>query len=345
MTGVARIIAAYARQFGVDPRAAMAIANVEGGLHYGAVGDSGSSYGPFQLHVGGALPPGRTAAWANSPAGIRYAISRMASSGARGLTGRAAVAAISSRFERPADVQGEIARAMTWYSQHGGPLPTGRLPLPGAGGRPQGPGSGSPTQGGVDPRQMAFQMLTNFAQSGSTVGVQGMAPSPFSGLLSMVQAAQGDQTHAPAFMPHEHGPAGPVSGRIGAPLPSMVLTSGYGPRVGVVSGESFHYGVDLSAPTGTPIHAMEPGKVIVAGMYGSGGYTVVIKDARGREWFYHHMYRPPGVHVGQSVGIGQVLGGVGQTGAATGPHLHVGLQVRGQWVNPTRFIRRAFRRR
>lgn len=345
MSNVARIISLYARQYGVDPRAAMAIANYEGGLHWGAVGDQGTSYGPFQLHVGGALPRGRNAAWANSPAGIAYAIRQMAGSGARGLTGRAAVSAISRNFERPADPATEIARAMQWYSGHGG-ISNAASAAPPSGASPLSSRAGGAQQGG-GVRQMAAQMLMNFAQTGMVGGSD--QTSPFASIMqlqAMARARQGDAQHAPAAMPG--GQAGgrvPMGGGLSAPLPSMTLTSGYGPRVGVVNGETFHYGVDLSAPTGTPIHAMVGGKVLFAGMYGSGGYTVIVKDAQGREWFYHHMYRPPGVHVGQTIGVGSVLGGVGQTGAATGPHLHVGLQVKGHWVDPTRFIRRAFRRR
>jgi hypothetical protein len=56
---VAKLIRRYSRQFGVDPRAALAVAMGEGGLRWGAVGDNGTSYGPFQLHVGGALPAGK----------------------------------------------------------------------------------------------------------------------------------------------------------------------------------------------------------------------------------------------------------------------------------------------
>jgi cell wall-associated NlpC family hydrolase len=104
-----------ARRHGVDPRAAIAVARQEGGLNAGAVGDSGTSYGPFQLHVGGALPRGRGASWANSPAGIDYALGAMARSGAKGLTGPQAVRTIVSRFERPANPQREISRAMSSY--------------------------------------------------------------------------------------------------------------------------------------------------------------------------------------------------------------------------------------
>jgi hypothetical protein len=113
----AHLIVQYARQLGVDPAAALAVASAEGGTSFGAVGDSGSSYGPFQLHVGGALPRGKTAAWANSPAGLLYALRQIAGV-SRGLTGQAAVANIVRRFERPAAPGPEIQRAMSAYGRY-----------------------------------------------------------------------------------------------------------------------------------------------------------------------------------------------------------------------------------
>ena len=113
-----QLITQLAQRYGVDPRAALAIASVEGGFN-GSVGDNGTSFGPFQLHEGGALPRGRNSAWANSAAGINYAMQHIASV-AKGLQGRQAVAAISSRFERPLDVQGEISKAMGRYGGVGG---------------------------------------------------------------------------------------------------------------------------------------------------------------------------------------------------------------------------------
>lgn len=124
-----QLISQLARRYGVDPRAALAIASVEGGFH-GGVGDNGTSFGPFQLHAGGALPHGRGAQWANSYAGINYAMQRIASV-SHGLHGRQAVAAISSRFERPANVPAEIAKAM---SRYGGRVPVGGVSLPPRGG-------------------------------------------------------------------------------------------------------------------------------------------------------------------------------------------------------------------
>lgn len=98
---------------GLDPDAVLAVATVEGGFG-GAVGDSGSSYGPFQLHVGGALPAGRSNAWARSNAGISYALNKIASV-AKGLTGKDAISAIVTKFERPAAPQAEIDKAVGVY--------------------------------------------------------------------------------------------------------------------------------------------------------------------------------------------------------------------------------------
>src|SRR5690242_7823081 len=85
-----------ARRRGVDPAAALAVAMVEGGLRRGAIGDQGTSFGTFQLHRGGALPAGRGLPWADSPAGISYALNQIARV-AGGLRGRAAVSAIVNR--------------------------------------------------------------------------------------------------------------------------------------------------------------------------------------------------------------------------------------------------------
>lgn len=105
-------IRSYSVKHGVDPNAALAVAAMEG--LGGGVGDNGTSYGPFQLHVGGALPKGKDRAWAESPAGIEYAIQQM-SKVAKGKKGQDAINAIVSQFERPADPNSEIAGALAIY--------------------------------------------------------------------------------------------------------------------------------------------------------------------------------------------------------------------------------------
>jgi len=114
-----------ARARGLDPQAVLAVARVEG--LGGGIGDHGTSFGPFQLHIGGALPRGiaNPHQWARSQAGIDYALDRIASV-ARGKRGRAAVNAIVRRFERPARPDAEVARALGLY---GGALPAAAGPL------------------------------------------------------------------------------------------------------------------------------------------------------------------------------------------------------------------------
>ncbi len=118
VAGVDQIIT-RAIQKGVDPLAALAVAHSEG--LGGGIGDSGTSFGPFQLHWGGAYPASApherdaAQAWAWSTEGINYAVDRIASV-AKGLTGPAAVSAIVTRFERPADPQSEVANSVRTYN-------------------------------------------------------------------------------------------------------------------------------------------------------------------------------------------------------------------------------------
>jgi len=95
------VIANNARKFGLDPAAVLAYALEESGARYGAVGDNGTSFGPFQAHIGGAAgsrSPQAASAWANSPQGLIQMMGMMARGGARGLHGEAAVRAIYSGF-------------------------------------------------------------------------------------------------------------------------------------------------------------------------------------------------------------------------------------------------------
>jgi hypothetical protein len=99
-----------AAKYGVDINAALAVAASEG--LGGGAGDGGTSFGPFQLHVGGALPAGKDQKWAESAAGIEYAVSQIAKV-VGNKTGAAAVAAIVNGFEKPASPGNEIANALS----------------------------------------------------------------------------------------------------------------------------------------------------------------------------------------------------------------------------------------
>jgi murein DD-endopeptidase MepM/ murein hydrolase activator NlpD len=96
-----------------------------------------------------------------------------------------------------------------------------------------------------------------------------------------------------------------------------------------------HLGVDFGAPSGAPVVAIASGVVTGAGWRGGGGRTISIRHARGYESFYLHLSSiaggiRPGAHVAQ----GQVIGRVGQSGLATGPHLDYRLKKNGAFVNP-----------
>jgi murein DD-endopeptidase MepM/ murein hydrolase activator NlpD len=108
-----------------------------------------------------------------------------------------------------------------------------------------------------------------------------------------------------------------------------VLTSGFGPRWG-----RHHDGLDLAAPLGTPVRAAAAGTVVRAGEMGGLGLAVELEHAGGWKSRYGHL-QTLSVAAGERVEGAQVLGLVGQTGNATGPHLHWELQHEGVAVDPS----------
>ncbi|HEX4299471.1 MAG TPA: peptidoglycan DD-metalloendopeptidase family protein [Gammaproteobacteria bacterium] len=96
-----------------------------------------------------------------------------------------------------------------------------------------------------------------------------------------------------------------------------------------------HQGVDYAAPTGTPIHAAGDGRVVFVGLKGGYGKCMVIDHGGGYATLYGHMSRfKKGMHAGLHVTQEQVIGFVGMTGLATGPHLHFEVHVNGVPHNP-----------
>ena len=116
------------------------------------------------------------------------------------------------------------------------------------------------------------------------------------------------------------------------------FSSPYGYRVHPVYGDwRFHSGVDLAAPSGTPIIATRSGRVSVADYSWSGGYYVSVDHLDGYVSKYLHMTHYI-VSPGQYVTAGQVIGYVGSTGTSTGPHLHFSIYYNGSSVNPANYI-------
>jgi murein DD-endopeptidase MepM/ murein hydrolase activator NlpD len=120
------------------------------------------------------------------------------------------------------------------------------------------------------------------------------------------------------------------------PMDASHITSRFGMRRHPILGYSrMHEGVDFAAPTGTPILAAGRGTVVRAGRNGGYGIYVELRHTPIISTAYGHMSRlGPGIRPGVHVRQGQVIGFVGATGLATGPHLHYEFHRRGRPVNP-----------
>ncbi len=128
-------------------------------------------------------------------------------------------------------------------------------------------------------------------------------------------------------------------------IPSLIpvtssrgMSSGFGMRVHpVLGGMRAHKGIDLPAPTGTPIHAAADGVVGKADWSGGYGLLVELDHGAAMETRYGHMSRIA-VAEGQRVRKGDVIGYVGSTGRSTGAHLHYEVRIGGDAVNPLPYM-------
>ncbi len=122
-----------------------------------------------------------------------------------------------------------------------------------------------------------------------------------------------------------------------APVAAPV-SSGFGIRVHPILGDvRMHTGIDFAVGTGFPIKSAGPGIVVWAGPRGGYGNAVIIDHRNGLGTLYAHQSRV-NVTVGQKVTAGQVVGFVGQTGMATGPHLHFEVRELGTPVDPMLYL-------
>ena len=126
----------------------------------------------------------------------------------------------------------------------------------------------------------------------------------------------------------------PLEGRVG---------SSYGQRQDPINGEgAFHQGIDIDAPIGAPVRAAADGDVTLAEVQATGyGRQIMIDHGHEVATLYGHL-SSIAVVVGQHVARGQVIGLVGQSGRATGPHLHYEVRVHKVAVNPHKYLRATY---
>ena len=175
--------------------------------------------------------------------------------------------------------------------------------------------------GGLGLAPMFEKELNRGSKAG---GAPGISPPP-SALAPSVSAARAARAY------------GAVGALSASPLAAATrLTSSFGERRDPIDGDvRAHAGLDLAAPQGSPVRAAGPGVVVRSGDAGGYGNLVVIDHGGhdGLQTRYAHLARTD-VKPGDRVAAGTVIGAVGQTGRATGPHLHFEVRRDGQAVDP-----------
>ena len=219
---IVNLIVQGAKARGLDPAAVLAVASQEGLA--GRIGDGGHAYGPFQLNNAGGVITGShpavndqaTQSWASSPAGINFALDRIAPI-ARGLHGQQAVNAIVTRFERPRNPGAEVAGANAAYGNYA----TGYTPGPvqTAGLSPSTPTR--PTAGSYD--------LALLNQGARMFGLPPLPTIPSSAPLRLPTA----------------GPVAPPS-----PAPAQPPLQVKGPTLGWLEHQAAPFGLTVTSTTG-----------------------------------------------------------------------------------------------
>ena len=118
--------------------------------------------------------------------------------------------------------------------------------------------------------------------------------------------------------------------------------SPFGWRVHPITGKrTFHHGVDVALPVGTPLTAPADGVVVKKGNGPSGGVTLILKHEDNRHTVYYHLQKPSHLAKGAQVKRGDLIAYSGNTGASTGPHLHFEVRRSARWgdtVDPMPYL-------
>lgn len=197
---------------------------------------------------------------------------------------------------------------------------------------PPGPYSVSVEQPGANPRSIEFTLTDKKYRTQNLKVAPGQVNLAPEAEARVAQEQEKVKTALAGFSPDA-----PATLRLNAPV-NGPRSSSFGLRR-VFNGESRnpHSGMDIAAPTGTPIKAPLAGRVVDTGTYFFNGGNVILDHGQGFMTMYCHLSKI-GVEVGQELKRGEVLGAVGATGRVTGPHLHWGVYLNGAAVDPALFL-------
>ncbi len=168
--------------------------------------------------------------------------------------------------------------------------------------------------------------------------ITGADAAPAVAPIAATETTAGVQSAFTTYLQQMMGqPSGPV-------LPSMLMpvsgaiTSPFGQRDNPMGqGKEFHPGIDIAAAQGTPIAAAMAGTVVAAGPDGGYGNLITVDDGNGLTTRYAHCSQIY-ARVGERVAPGDVIGAVGMTGRATGPHLHFEVRQDDRAVDPSPYL-------
>ena len=147
-----------------------------------------------------------------------------------------------------------------------------------------------------------------------------------------------EQARLKELLADEQEQGGSRPGRLSWPVQGRI-SSVYGYRTHPVTGaRKLHSGLDIAAPSGTPLAAAAGGRIVLADWFGGYGLTVIIDHGGGVATLYAHQSRLA-VSAGDTVGSGDLVGYVGSTGLSTGPHVHFEVRTQGTAEDPLPWLR------
>ncbi|MDX6723593.1 MAG: hypothetical protein QOD73_1997 [Solirubrobacteraceae bacterium] len=189
------------------------------------------------------------------------------------------------------------------------------------------------TSGSADPPASDGSGAAGESDAGPAPGASGaqQTPPPETGRTPAPAPAQTSPPPATTAPPAPQGGAC-AAGQSVTPVQGTVTG-----RFGEDRGDHRHSGLDIAAPTGTPIHAAQCGTVVQSGTESGYGLMVCVRHAGGVTTCYAHMSRTQ-ASVNQEVQAGQTIGYVGCTGSCTGPHVHFEVRRNGTAVDPAPYV-------